>query len=53
MRVGGWIGICGVALLLPTLAAADTIPESSTQVGAWRVAAYTRGDTGSFVNCAL
>ena len=53
MRVGGWIGICGAALLLPTLAAADTIPESSTQVGAWRVAAYTRGDTGSFANCAL
>ena len=55
MRVGaGWIvALCGAALLLPDLAAAEPIAGSSTQVGAWRVAAYTRGKTTTFDHCAL
>ena len=49
MRVGaGWIAVlCSVALLLPAFAAADPIAGSTSQVGAWRVAAYTRGKTTS------
>ena len=55
MRVGaGWIAVlCSVALLLPAFAAADPIAGSASQVGAWRVAAYTRGKTGIFDHCAL
>lgn len=53
MKVGGWLGLCGVALLLPSFAAADPIAGSSTQVGAWRVTAYTRNQTGLFEHCAL
>jgi len=55
MRVGaGWtVALCGAALLLPHLAAADPIAGSSSQVGAWRVAAYTRGKTAVFDHCAL
>ena len=55
MRVGaGWIvALCGAALLLPDLAAAEPVAGSSTQVGAWRVAAYTRGKTTTFDHCAL
>ncbi|MDP1749592.1 MAG: serine protease, partial [Reyranella sp.] len=51
--VGGWIGLCGVALFLPNLAVADSIAGSSTQIGAWRVTAYTRNQTGMFEHCAL
>ena len=55
MRVGaGWIaGLCSAALLLPAFASADPITGSSSQVGAWRVAAYTRGKTSIFDHCAL
>ena len=58
MKVGGWLGLCGVALILPNLvlpnlAAADAIPGSSTQIGAWRVTAYVRNQTGMFEHCAL
>ena len=53
MKVGGWVGLCGVALLLPSLAAADPISGSSTQVGAWRITAHTRNQTGIFDHCAL
>ncbi|MDI1284359.1 MAG: serine protease [Reyranella sp.] len=53
MKVGGWFGLCGVALFLPNLTAADSISGSSTQIGAWRVTAYTRNQTGMFDHCAL
>jgi S1-C subfamily serine protease len=53
MKIGGWIGLCGIVLLLPNLAAADSIPGSATQVGAWRVTAYTRNQTGTFNHCSL
>jgi len=53
MKVGGWVGLCGIVLLLPNLAAADSIPGSSTQVGAWRVTAFTRNQTGIFNHCSL
>lgn len=53
MKVGGWLGLCGVALFLPNLAAADPISGSSTQIGGWRVTAYTRNQTGMFDHCAL
>ena len=32
---------------------ADTIAESVSQVGAWRVSAYTRGKTAIFDHCSL
>lgn len=53
MRVGGWVGLCGIALVLPSLAVADSISGSSAQVGAWRVTAYTRSQTSVFNHCAL
>src|SRR5262249_20812774 len=33
--------------------AADPIAGSASQVGAWRVSAYTRGQTGIFDHCSL
>jgi S1-C subfamily serine protease len=53
MKVGGWVGLCGIALLLPNLAAADPISGSAIQVGAWRVTAHTRGQSATFDHCAL
>ena len=55
MKVGkGWRAVLlGAALLLPDLAAADTIAGSVSQVGAWRVSAYTRGKTAIFDHCSL
>jgi S1-C subfamily serine protease len=52
MKIGGWIALCGV-FLLPGPAVADPIAGSAVQVGAWRVAAYNRGQTGIFDHCAL
>ena len=52
MKVGGWVGLC-VAVFLPSLAAADPIAGSATQIGAWRVTAYTRNQTGLFNHCVL
>jgi S1-C subfamily serine protease len=52
MKVGGWVAL-GVAMVLPGFAAADPIAGSATQVGAWRVTAYTRGQTGVFDHCTL
>lgn len=52
MKVGGWVGLC-VAVLLPSLASADPIAGSATQIGAWRVTAYTRNQTGLFNHCVL
>ena len=42
-----------VSVLLPGLAAANLIPDSLTQVGAWKVGAYTRGTTTIFDHCSL
>ena len=42
-----------VAVLLPGLAEANLITDSLSQVGAWRVGAYTRGTTTIFDHCAL
>ena len=42
-----------VAVLLPGLAAANLIADSLSQVGAWRVGAYTRGTTTIFDHCSL
>ena len=55
MKVGaGWIAtLCSAALLLPGLADADPIAGSVSQVGAWRVTAYTRGRTASFDHCTF
>jgi S1-C subfamily serine protease len=55
MKVGnGWSAVLlGVAVLLPSVAAADTIAGSVSQVGAWRVSGYTRGKTGMFDHCSL
>ncbi|WP_428665923.1 trypsin-like peptidase domain-containing protein [Reyranella sp.] len=39
--------------LLPAAASAAPIPGSQSQVGAWRVGAYTRGRTAEFDHCAL
>ena len=54
MKVGkGWRAVLlGATLLLPDLAAADTIAGSVSQVGAWRVSAYTRGKTANFDHCS-
>ena len=52
MKAGQWMALCG-ALLLPSIAAADPIAGSATQVGAWRVSAYTRGPAGPFDHCSL
>jgi S1-C subfamily serine protease len=52
MKAGQWMALCG-AVLLPCIAAADPIPGSATQVGNWRVSAYTRGPTGPFDHCSL
>jgi S1-C subfamily serine protease len=44
----------GVAVgLLPGLASALPIADSQSQVGAWRIGAYTRGTTTSFDHCSL
>jgi hypothetical protein len=40
-------------MLLPGLAAADTIAGSVSQVGAWRVSGYTRAKTAIFDHCTL
>jgi S1-C subfamily serine protease len=55
MKVGeGWRAAhLGAALLLPGVAAADNIAGSASQVGAWRVSAYTRGNTAIFDHCTL
>jgi S1-C subfamily serine protease len=50
MRV--FVVLCG-ALLLPNVAVADPIAGSVTQVGAWRVSAYTRGAAGPFDHCSV
>jgi S1-C subfamily serine protease len=42
-----------VAALLPGTAGANLIPDSLTQVGSWRVGAYTRGTTSIFDHCSL
>ena len=52
MKAGQWMALFG-ALLLPNLAAADPIAGSATQVGSWRVSAYTRGPAGPFDHCSL
>ena len=52
MKAGQWMALCG-ALLLPSVAAADPIAGSATQVGAWRVSAYTRGPPALFDHCSL
>jgi S1-C subfamily serine protease len=52
MNIGSWIALCGV-FLLPGLAAAEPVAGSAVQVGAWRVSAYNRGQTGVFDHCAL
>src|SRR5579871_5889935 len=51
MKAGQWMALC--ALLLPSVAAADPIVGSASQVGAWRVSAYSRGPTGPFDHCSL
>jgi S1-C subfamily serine protease len=55
MKVGeGWRAVLlGAAVLLAGPAAADTIAGSVSQVGAWRVSAYTRGKTAIFDHCSL
>jgi len=53
MKIGAWVALCGITLLLPTAASADPISGSAAQVGAWRVSAYTRGQTSVFDHCAL
>jgi hypothetical protein len=56
MKVGeGWRAVLlgAAVLLLPGLAAADTIAGSVSQVGAWRVSGYTRGKTAIFDHCSL
>jgi S1-C subfamily serine protease len=55
MKVGeGWRAVLlGAAVLLPGVAAADNIAGSASQVGAWRVSAYTRGKTATFDHCSL
>ena len=50
MRV--FVALCGV-LMLPGVALADPIAGSAVQVGAWRVSAYTRGQTTVFDHCSL
>jgi S1-C subfamily serine protease len=52
MKAGQWMALFG-ALLLPNLVAADPIAGSATQVGAWRISAYTRGPAGPFDHCSL
>jgi len=52
MKVGVWAVLCGVGLL-PSVAIAESIPGSETQVGAWRVTAYTRNAAGPFDHCSL
>ena len=51
MKAGQWMALC--ALLLPSVAAADPIVGSASQVGAWRVSAYSRGPAGPFDHCSL
>ena len=55
MKVGeGWRAVLlGAAVLLSGPAAADNIAGSASQVGAWRVSAYTRGNTATFDHCTL
>lgn len=52
MKAGQWMALCG-ALLLPSVVAADPIAGSVSQVGAWRISAFTRGPTGPFDHCSL
>jgi S1-C subfamily serine protease len=52
MKAGRWMALCG-ALLLPSVVAADPIVGSASQVGAWRVSAFTRGPAGPFDHCSL
>jgi S1-C subfamily serine protease len=42
-----------VAVLSPQLAHANLIAGSQSQVGAWQVGAYTRGQTATFDHCSL
>ncbi len=52
MRIAaGWMVVLCGGLLLPNPAAADPIAGSTTQVGAWRVSAHTRGKTTVFDHC--
>lgn len=55
MKLGaGWSAVLlGAALLLPDPAIADPIAGSASQVGPWRVSAYTRGKTATFDHCSL
>jgi S1-C subfamily serine protease len=53
MKIGAWVALCGITLLSPCVASADPIAGSAAQVGAWRVSAYTRGQTSAFDHCAL
>lgn len=53
-RARSWPAVAlAAAALLPAVAAADPIPGSQTQVGAWRIGGYTRGKTSEFEHCAL
>ncbi|MEI6201017.1 MAG: serine protease [Enhydrobacter sp.] len=55
-RAFRFVAFCALGLLsvlLPGLAAANLIPDSLTQVGAWKVGAYTRGTTTAFDHCSL
>ena len=52
MKAGQWMALCG-ALLLPSIVAADPIAGSATQIGAWRVSAFTRGPAGPFDHCSV
>jgi S1-C subfamily serine protease len=42
-----------VAALSPQLAHANLIAGSQSQVGAWQIGAYTRGQTSTFDHCSL
>jgi S1-C subfamily serine protease len=52
MKAGRWMALCG-ALLLPSVVAADPILGSASQIGPWRVSAYSRGPGGPFDHCSL
>src|SRR5476649_2158422 len=59
MRVGAacvaFVLACTVLLsgVVPSPAHAAPVPGSQAQVGAWRVGAYTRGQTSVFSHCAI
>jgi S1-C subfamily serine protease len=55
MRVGAACVslVLACAFLAPGWAFAAPVPGSQAQVGAWRIGAYTRGQTSVFSHCAL